>query len=150
MLANRDEELGKNDPSRKPSHFFKSFFITKLLNEGHADPTMNGKYEYRQVKRWSKNVPGKDLFALEKIFFPINQGNSHWICAVAFMAEKRIQMFDSLGGSGRPYLEAIFQYLKDDHKDKKKCEMPDQDEWELVVTQPDTPNQQNGKCFHDN
>jgi len=144
MLANRDEELGKNDPSRKPSHFFKSFFITKLLNEGHADPTMNGKYEYRQVKRWSKNVPGKDLFALEKIFFPINQGNSHWICAVAFMSEKRIQMFDSLGGSGRPYLEAIFQYLKDDHKDKKKCEMPDQDEWELVVTQPDTPNQQNG------
>ena len=119
--------------------------MTKLLNEGHANPSMEGKYEYKQVKRWSKNVPGKNLFALDKIFFPINQGNSHWVCTVAFMKEKRIQMFDSLHGPGQQYLEAIFQYLKDDHKDKKKCEMPDQDKWELISTQADTPSQQNGE-----
>jgi sentrin-specific protease 1 len=149
MLANRDKDLCRKDPSRKPSHFFKSFFMTKLLNEGHSDARMDGRYEYRQVKRWSKNVPGKDLFGLDKVFFPINQGNSHWICAVAFMKEKRIQMYDSLGGPGRPYLEAIFQYLQDDHKDKKKCQMPDQDEWVLVTTQGDTPNQRNGTCCDD-
>ena len=149
MLANRDKDLCRKDSSRKPSHFFKSFFMTKLLNEGHSDAKMDGRYEYRQVKRWSKNVPGKDLFGLDKVFFPINQGNSHWICAVAFMKEKRIQMYDSLGGPGRPYLEAIFQYLQDDHKDKKKCQMPDQDEWVLVTTQGDTPNQRNGTCCDD-
>jgi sentrin-specific protease 1 len=120
--------------------------MTKLLNEGH--PTMDGQYEYRQVKRWSKLVPGKDLFALDKIFFPINQGFSHWICAVVFMKEKRIQMYDSLHGPGMPYLEAIFRYLKDDYKDKKGGEMPDKDEWELVVTQGNTPNQHNGMFFN--
>ena len=52
MLAKRDEELCSQDPSRKRSHFFKSFFMTKLLNEGHTD--LEGTYDYRQVKRWSK------------------------------------------------------------------------------------------------
>merc|ERR1711977_683953 len=32
MLAKRDEELCQNDSTRQRSHFFKSFFITKLLN----------------------------------------------------------------------------------------------------------------------
>lgn len=59
MLARRDEELCKQKPERKRSHFFKSFFMTSLMNEGHANPSKNGTYEYRNVKRWSKKVPGK-------------------------------------------------------------------------------------------
>ena len=42
MLGKRDEELCKADPNRKRSHFFKSFFITTLLNEGHSDPAIDG------------------------------------------------------------------------------------------------------------
>ena len=61
MLAKRDEEMCRQNPSRKRSHFFKSFFFTTLLNEGHANPAINGTYEYRNVKRWSKKVPGKVL-----------------------------------------------------------------------------------------
>jgi hypothetical protein len=95
MLGQRDEEMCRQDPTRKRSHFFKSFFMTKLLNEGNAE--LEGTYEYRNVKRWSKKVPGKDIFNLDKIFFPINQGRMHWICAVAFMQEKRIQFYDSMG-----------------------------------------------------
>eukprot|EP00980_Cylindrotheca_fusiformis_P008183 scaffold1734_cov196-Cylindrotheca_fusiformis.AAC.5 len=144
MLAKRDEDMSKADPSRKRSHFFKSFFITKLLNEGHSDPAMDGKYEYRNVKRWSKKVPGKDIFKLDKIFFPINQGQMHWFCGVVFMQEKRIQIFDSMGTGGRHYLESIFQYLQDEHMDKKKCPLPDIHEWELVGTTRDTPSQRNG------
>ncbi|VEU43016.1 unnamed protein product [Pseudo-nitzschia multistriata] len=45
MLAKRDEGLWKNDPSLKRSHFFKSFFITKLLNEGSAICDGNNIYE---------------------------------------------------------------------------------------------------------
>lgn len=58
MLSKRDEEMCREDPSRKRSHFFKSFFMTKLLNEGHTNPALDGKYEYKNVKRWSKKVPG--------------------------------------------------------------------------------------------
>lgn len=56
-LAVRDAELCAKNPNRKRSHFFKSFFITKLLNEG--DLTKDGEYSYSNVKRWSKKVPGK-------------------------------------------------------------------------------------------
>jgi len=142
MLAKRDEELCKNNPSRERSHFFKSFFITKLLNEGNA--SCDGKYEYRNVKRWSKKVPGKDIFNLNKILFPINMGNMHWICAAIFMKKKRIEIFDSMGSNGNRYLEALFNYIQDEHIDKKKTPLPDADSWELVPTQRDTPRQTNG------
>jgi len=59
VLSKRDEELCRAQPTRQRSHFFKSFFMTKLLNEGNANPALEGKYEYRNVKRWSKKVPGK-------------------------------------------------------------------------------------------
>ena len=143
MLANRDAEMCKMDPSKKRSHFFKSFFMTKLLNEGNA--TRDGEYEYRNVKRWSKKVPGKDIFALDKIIFPINMGQMHWICAAIFMAKKKIQIFDSMGSSGDMYLQALFQYLQDEHMDKKKKPLPDLDQWEFIPTTPDTPRQRNGE-----
>lgn len=85
LLAKRDEEFCLEDSTRKRCHFFKSFFMTKLLNEGHQDPNVAGTYEYKNVKRWSKKVPGKDIFALDKVFFPINVGDVHWTCACAFI-----------------------------------------------------------------
>eukprot|EP00934_Nitzschia_sp_Nitz4_P005502 Nitzschia sp. Nitz4//scaffold3_size479765//115325//117029//NITZ4_000049-RA/size479765-augustus-gene-0.28-mRNA-1//-1//CDS//3329550605//5492//frame0 len=142
MLTNRDEALCQKDPSRKRCHFYKSFFITKLLNDGHA--TKHGEYEYRNVKRWSKKAPGGDLFNLDKVFFPINAGQAHWLCACAFMTEKRIEVFDSMGGSLEVYLDAIFQYLQDDHLDKKKTPLPDIDQWTIVPCQESTPRQRNG------
>jgi sentrin-specific protease 1 len=139
--------MSEQDPSRKRSHFFKSFFLTKLLNEGHSDPAMEGKYEYRNVRRWSKKVPGKDIFKLDKIFFPINQGQMHWLCGVVFIQKKKIKIYDSMGSGGRHYLESVFQYLQDEHMDKNKCPLPDIDEWELVGTTRDTPQQRNGTWF---
>jgi Ulp1 protease family, C-terminal catalytic domain len=177
MLAKRDAELCRLDPTRKRCHFFKSFFITKLLQEGHA--LYDGQYDYKSVKRWSKNVPGafdgttndenkcalfefrsiltphfvlfhfigtgKDIFALDKVFFPINVGRSHWVCAVAYMQLKRIQFFDSLGADGMEYMEYLFRYLQDEHLDKKKGLLPDADEWKLIPCDPsETPQQLNG------
>ena len=46
------------------------------------------KYNYNKVKKWSTNVPGKDIFALDKVFFRHNVDGSHWTCAVIFMEEK--------------------------------------------------------------
>ena len=127
------------DPSQKRSHFFKSFF----LNIGHD--TDEGKYDYSNVKRWSDNqVAGRDLFGLNKIVFLINMGEDYWVAACIFMEKKWIEMFDSLGGPGKEYLDASKQCIKDKHQAKKGSPLPDEDQWKLVGTQRDTPRQQNG------
>ena len=100
---------------------------------------------YDNVMRWSKNVPGEDIFALDKIFFPVNVPNVHWACAVIFVQEKRIQYFDSLGGAGKHYLKALLQYVKDEWESKNPGEeLPDLKDWKLVSTTIDTPRQENG------
>jgi sentrin-specific protease 1 len=144
MLAKRDEEMCQKDSSRKRCHFFKSFFMTKLLNEGNSNPVLDGKYEYNNVKRWSKKVPGKDIFNLDKIIFPINEGRMHWLCAVAFMQEKRIQLYDSMGSNGMHYLRSLLQYVEDEHQAKKGTPLPDAHEWRLVPCESATPRQRNG------
>ena len=144
MLAIRDKEMCKNNPSCKRSHFFKSFFMTKLLDKGNANLEVKGKYNYKNVKRWSKKVPGQDLFNLDKIIFPINHDQNHWICAVAFMTEKCIQMYNLMGMKGMHYLEHIFQYIKDEYQDKKGGLLPDQDQWSLVSCMHNMPQQNNG------
>ena len=60
------------------------------------------------------------------------------------MLEKRIQFYDSMSGSGMHYLTDLLQYLKDEHQDKKKCPLPDADDWTLVPCTRDTPRQLNG------
>jgi sentrin-specific protease 1 len=87
---------------------------------------------------------GKDIFKLDKIFFPINQGGMHWVCAVAFMQEKRIQFYDSMSGKGLEYLENIFQYIKDEHQDKNGAPLPQAERWSLIQCTSDTPRQANG------
>jgi sentrin-specific protease 1 len=147
MLAKRDEERCQHDPSRKRCHFFKSFFITKLLNEGNSNPDLDGKYDYQNVERWSKKVAGRDIFNLETLIFPINIDRMHWLCAVAFMQEKRIQMYDSMGSDGMHYLESLLGYIKDEHQAKKGTPLPDAQEWRLVPCESQTPRQRNGRCY---
>lgn len=144
VLSKRDEFLCTQDVNRKRCHFFKSFFITKLTNEGHFDPQVRGTYEYRNVRRWTSSVPGRDLFQLEKVFFPINVGGNHWVCAVAYIQERKIQFYDSLGSSGARYLQHIWRYLQDEHMDKKQHALPGP-AWKLVPCNIDrTPQQLNG------
>jgi len=56
MLNVRDEQLCTADPKRKRSHFFDSFFMTKLSNQ--YDKHNPGQYCYTNVEKWSKKVPG--------------------------------------------------------------------------------------------
>ena len=75
--------------------------------------------------------------------FPsVNVSGMHWAVVVIHMTEKRIQFYDSLSGRGNQYLEGLMQYLKD--MAKKGCPLPDADEWVLVESTPDTPQQLNG------
>jgi Ulp1 protease family, C-terminal catalytic domain len=63
-LQRRDVQLCQQQLGRKRTHFFKSFFMTKLLDEGNVNPALDGKYCYNNVKRWSKKVPGVFIFHL--------------------------------------------------------------------------------------
>jgi len=159
-LAKRDEKLCAEQPGRKPSHSFNSFFVQTMFDDKNDDPSLRNKYNY--LSRWGKNVPGGDIFDLRYIVCPINLDNLHWTSAIIFMESKKIQYFDSidrskveklLGVSLKRYLkdertklEGLLQYLKDEHKAKNGKEL-DVSEWKLVPCTSDTPRQGNGKCW---
>jgi len=139
MLAKRDEALTAANPVRKRSHFFMSYFFTKLFDEGASN-----EYTYENVKEWSKKVPGNDIFALDKILFPCNVLKIHWTCVVIFMQEKRIQFYDSMRGDGYHYSEGLLRYLKDEWAAMKGGELPDADKWSIVGAKTGVPRQTNG------
>ena len=87
MLQERDELLRAS--STTSSHYFSTHFMAKLLERN--------RYSYSRVKNWSKKF---NIMKQNKVFFPINITNSHWTLAVAFIQEKRIIYYDSMGGNG--------------------------------------------------
>jgi len=145
LLKERDHalvaEAAAKGKERRSNWFFNSFFISKLLDD-------NNGYKYANVKRWSRKAG--DLFSYDKVFFPVNIGNSHWCLAVIHMQEKKIKYFDSLVGTGREYLLHLRRYLEDEHQDKKKKTL-DVSGWELVHSDRQVvPQQANGAdcgCF---
>jgi hypothetical protein len=103
--------------------------------------TVQGKYNYNNVSRWSKKLPGGDIFNLRKIFIPINEKNKHWRCIVIFMKEKQIQYYDSLSvGAGNIYMNDILQYLVDEDKGQGRVK---REEWTLVPSKESVPKQKN-------
>eukprot|EP00984_Skeletonema_dohrnii_P023734 scaffold12819_cov104-Skeletonema_dohrnii-CCMP3373.AAC.3 len=141
-LAKRDEKLCAKQSGRKRSHFFNSFFVQTMFDEKNSNYNLRGSYNYKNVRRWSKKVPGKDVFNLKYIFCPINLDNMHWTSACIFMEQKKIQYYDSMGGTDWGKLKGLLEYLKDEWKAKKGGEM-DVSEWELVGCQESTPRQLN-------
>ena len=142
MYRQRDEDMDNSAPVWRRSHFFKSFFITSLLQHGNPDAT--GQYCYRNVRRWGQQVPGGNIFEMDKLFFPINVGRDHWILVVVYMQERRIQCYDSMGSPGTEYVQAIFTYLQDEHETKHGYPMEDMATWRLVACTADTPRQRTG------
>jgi Ulp1 family protease len=142
MICQHDSEFYYADPNQKRNYFSTLHFMDKLLNLGH--PSKEGEYEYINVKKWLEAVPGGDVFELDKIFFLINIGRMHWICAVISMMEKKIYTYNSKHNDGKEYLESLFQYVQDKYEDKNGVPLPEIDEWELVGHQLGTPYQTNG------
>lgn len=135
MLKERDDALCRKHKGRKSSHFFNSFFISKLLQ-------IDGKeeYDYKGVRRWSKKF---DTFALDKVFAPVNISNSHWAMLIIYVQKKEIHYNDSMSGSGSRYLNAARRWVVDEAKDKKGVDL-DPSEWKLVSSSRHVPQQENG------
>jgi sentrin-specific protease 1 len=119
-------------PQRKKSHYFNSFFMEKLIVDSNG-------YNFDNVKRWTKKF---DVFALSKIFIPVNISNTHWTMMVIFVVDKVIRYYDSMGYGGDRYLKAAMQWLCDESS-LKRNEILDQTEWKLTA-HPTTPQQKNG------
>ena len=97
-------------------------FFQNLFDEKNFNATLCGRYNYENISKWIKNETGNNIFNLKNIYFPINIDNHHWVCAVVYMEEKRIQYYDSLNGVGKghKYLEGFLQYLYDSDEKKEQ------------------------------
>jgi sentrin-specific protease 1 len=116
-LAKRDENNCTRSSNRiRRSHFFNSFFVQNLFDGENNDLEKRGKYKHDKVCRWSRQVPGRDIFHLKYIFAPINKGNTHWTLAVTFVEDKRIQYYDSMGGTEMDKLVGLLKYVKDEYR----------------------------------
>jgi Ulp1 family protease len=61
------------------------------------------------------------------------------------MAEKRIQYYDSMAGSGAQYVKILSRYIQDEAMDKKGAANYDMSAWTLQhCDRQCTPQQQNG------
>ena len=138
MLQERDGTLcAVSNSSRQPSHFFSIFFMNKLLEFG--------TYTYGNVSSWSKKI---DVFTQDKIFVPINIDNSHWVMLIVYLSIKTIKYYDSMGGNGGVFLEAMLHYLKDESEQRSKFRRPrvtfDITDWILTSAGNRCPQQNNG------
>jgi hypothetical protein len=136
-VLNHRDAIEKQGSTQKRHHFFNSFFLTRLMDEGHTN-----RYKYRNVMRWSRRVHQSDLFQLDKIFFPCNISQSHWSCVIVTISTCSIQYFDSMLGNGDRYMHHILHYLQDDWLRTKGFEMPNLRQWTMQNNR-DVPTQTN-------
>jgi hypothetical protein len=98
-----------------------TFFFPKLSEDARSKHgrVLEPGYCYANVKRWTKRDK-VDIFACRAVLVPLNYGNQHWALAVIHMAEKRIEVLDSLGGNERSGQVArkLLRWLGDEFKNK--------------------------------
>lgn len=115
-------------------HVFNTFFLTQLSQD------------YMKVRSWSRRF---DLFGMDKILIPTHLGN-HWICSCINLRDKRIEIYDSLGGRHQNIAKTLINYLVKDWEDKKikkklATEPFNTEDWETNYKNPNIiPQQLNG------
>lgn len=109
-------------------HFFSSFFWENLKNRG-----------FDGVKRWTRRI---DIFTKDLVLFPINLGNSHWVCGAINLRRRRFEYYDSLGARNPRAFELMRTYIAEEAKDKKKKHI-DLRGWRDVFSD-ESPQQENG------
>lgn len=93
---------------RRTVYAFSCYFFTQLSVDGYA---------YDRVRKWTRRA-NIDVFKLDKIIFPLNIDNSHWVLAVVDLKAQEIQYFDSLGGNHPALYHRLRRWLGDECLDK--------------------------------
>ena len=102
----------------KRSHFFNTHFWKTLHDQYNSDLEVKDKYNYKNIKRWSKTFPGKIIFDMERVFVPINVKNEHWVLGVIHIENMIIEFLESSIGNEetdaiKSYYFGLLQYVKD-------------------------------------
>lgn len=119
-------ERGKDSKWPK-AYSMNTFFYPKLIKDGPSS-----------LRRWTRKV---DIFTYHILTVPIHLG-MHWCMAVIDFRSKTIKYYDSMGAKNNKCLEALANYLVEEHKDKKKSEY-DMSQWKLENVK-NIPQQMNG------
>ena len=124
LLEKEDINLCRNNPDRKPSLFFDSYFMESLLGKDNLG-NRHSVYSYESVyekstalieARFGKDTD-KTVFDFDKIFVVINIGNTHWTLAVLFRGLKEIRYYDSLitrEWNPNLYLRALLRWYEEE------------------------------------
>ncbi|XP_013136078.1 PREDICTED: sentrin-specific protease 1-like isoform X2 [Papilio polytes] len=120
-------ERSEQRPDLPKIHHFNTFFYPKLMRQGQA-----------ALQRWTKKV---DIFSKDIILVPVHLG-VHWCLSVVDLRARRVAYLDSMGGSNQPCLDALLQYLRDEHQHKKG--QPFDDKGWKTENLKNIPQQMNG------
>ena len=74
--------------------FFATYFAQKLIEMGKYKYTNVSSFTLRRHARQA--LPDINIFDKEKLFYPINVGQSHWVLTVIYPQEKKIDYYDSI------------------------------------------------------
>lgn len=120
-------ERGQNNGDVLNVHAFNTFFYPKLMKQGYAT-----------IKRWTKKV---DVFGQDLLLVPVHLG-MHWCLATVDFRDKCVRYYDSMLGDNDRCLQALLEYLHQEHQDKKKSPY-NTDDWSLENVK-NIPQQMNG------
>jgi sentrin-specific protease 1 len=128
-----------NDEGKRPEnkgypkvHCFNTFFYVMLLNNGKG-------YMFQRVAKWTKTF---DIFALDFVIIPIHIGNNHWCLSVINVRDKRVEYYDSMGGTNPTCMKNLKLYITDEYKAKKGVEL-DISDWTTYTPGNSIPQQEN-------
>jgi sentrin-specific protease 1 len=135
LLSRRTSEARLEGETQPRFHFFSTFFINKLYQDG-------GRYEYSNVRRWTLKKRLKyDVLKCDRIYVPIHQ-SVHWVLAEIDVKNKRISYYDSLLGESEVAVKHLKSWIIDEAKNKLD-ETWDPDEW-IEDYPKNIPLQKNG------
>ena len=99
-------------------------------------------FDCSKVQRWTRKL---NVFTKDKLFFPVNKRNNHWVLVVLCFSLKTITYYDSMSQDGMLYLQAVRCWVGDEAKDKKKNSDPPVyfHDWTLVNNPDNVPQQHN-------
>ena len=132
-LQQRDKHRVWTATRRLRTHnlFFSAYFAVHLTNSTYV--------EYKNLSQYTQS---HDIFEHERLFFPVNIGNNHWLCVVIFVRQQTIVAFDSMGVDREKLVLLFFRFLCNEHKFRKG--KPLEGEWTLHSSVVSTPEQTNG------
>jgi len=127
-----NDESKKKENNYPKVHCFNTFFNVMLLNNGKG-------YSYQRVSKWTKTF---DIFALDYVIIPVHVGGNHWCLGVINIRDKKIEYYDSMGGTNPSCIKNLKQYVVDEHQAKKGSAI-DITEWGTYTPADSVPQQNN-------